>query len=158
MESILTAEPALVGRDQEIKQLRQHFESVMNRKGQNVFISGEAGVGKTKLVKDFLNQIEKTRITVLYGWCLSGAPIPYFPFIEAFNTYIGSLDDEKTKSFISQQLKMTGLIEGPLKLVQDPRVPELATRPRNEKDKTFEVTTQIILQLSFEEPVILFID
>ncbi|UCH58240.1 MAG: ATP-binding protein, partial [Candidatus Bathyarchaeota archaeon] len=45
----------MVGRDQEIGQLRQHLDSALAGKGATVFIGGEAGVGKTRLVNEFLN-------------------------------------------------------------------------------------------------------
>ena len=58
-------------------------------KGKTVFVSGEAGTGKTRLVKEFLNfaKHEKEFIT-LNGRCLSDAVIPYFPFKEAFKGYL----------------------------------------------------------------------
>ena len=33
-------------------------------------------------------------ITVLFGWCLSEATIPYFPFIEAFEAYFASFGQD----------------------------------------------------------------
>ena len=42
-------QPKMVGRDTEIKELQTHLEKVKNGEGSTVFISGEAGIGKTKL-------------------------------------------------------------------------------------------------------------
>ena len=78
--SRLPAEPALVGRDREIRQLTQHLNSTLNGKRTTVFISGEAGVGKTRLVNEFLNLAKKKGAGIFAGWCLSEANIPYFHF------------------------------------------------------------------------------
>jgi predicted ATPase len=63
----LASKPVLVGRDDEIKQLRQHLDSALAGKGTTVFIGGEAGVGKTRLVNEFLNQAEGIGVKVLSG-------------------------------------------------------------------------------------------
>jgi len=79
MKSRLPTESAFVGRDLEIKLLSQHLDSAMKGKGTTVLICGEAGVGKTRLVNEFLNLAKNKRIKILKGWCLSEASIPYSP-------------------------------------------------------------------------------
>ena len=95
MESRILADPQLVGREAELEKLRYFFEQAKSGKGTTVFISGEAGAGKTRLVKEFLKTVKKENVSVLSGWCLSNAAIPYFPFFEAFNKFFASVDAEK---------------------------------------------------------------
>ena len=74
------------------------LDRVLSVKGSVLFIGGEAGVGKTKLVNEFMKIAEeKFEIGVMSGWCLSEAPVPYFPFIEAFNKYVSELSNQKEK-------------------------------------------------------------
>ena len=88
MISNISLDPTLVGREKEINQLMKQLDIVLTGKGTVLFISGEAGVGKTRLVNEFLNIVkENQNIRIFTGWCLSEAAIPYFPFIEAFNQY-----------------------------------------------------------------------
>lgn len=177
----LASEPTLVGRDNEIRQLRQHLDSAMAGKGTTVFIGGEAGVGKTRLVNEFLNQAEGIGVKVLSGWCLSEAAIPYFPFTEAFNAYMSTLSDEKVRSTITEHLGITGWLRGPTSLDEasgatvaqrlgisgwlrgpesppKPKAHEILSDPKFERDRTFEVVAQAFLQLTAEEPLILFLD
>ena len=72
------ADPVLVGRDRELEELKRYLNSAFEGKGATVFISGEAGSGKTRLVQEFLKVAKKKGINVLSGWCLSGAAVPYF--------------------------------------------------------------------------------
>jgi tetratricopeptide (TPR) repeat protein len=153
----LPAEPTLVGRDQEIKQLMQHLDSALSEKGTTVFVCGEAGVGKTRLVNEFLSFAKKKGIKTLSGWCLSEAAVPYFPFIEAFNTYVSTIRDEKTKSAMTNQLGFTGWLRGP-QLPREPKAREPFLTPEIERDRTFEVVAEVLLQLSAKEPLILFLD
>ena len=157
MKLRLPAEPTLVGRDQEIKQLMQHLDSALNEKGTTVFICGEAGVGKTRLVNEFLNLAKKKGIKTLSGWCLSEAAISYFPFIEAFNTYMPTIRDEKPKSAMTNQLGITGWLKGP-EYARESKARELFSTPKIARDRTFEAAAKVLLQLSTKEPLILFLD
>ncbi len=181
MSSKLPVEPALIGRDQEIQKLTQLLDFASNGKGSTVLIGGEAGVGKTRLVNEFLDLAMKTGAKILCGWCLGEAAIPYFPFIEAFNTYRSTMEDEKAKSALSSQLGITGWLKGPpiegeeAKSVvstqlgitgwlrgpstsREPKARELLSTPEIERDRTFETAASILLQLSTKEPSILFLD
>ena len=82
------AEPVLVGRERELEELQNYLDLAVQGKGKTVFVSGEAGSGKTRLVSEFLATAKhKRNITQLLGWCLSNSGVPYFPFIEAFNVH-----------------------------------------------------------------------
>jgi len=157
LNSRLTAEPILVGRDQEIKQLMQHFDSALNGKGVTIFIFGEAGVGKTRLANEFLILARKMGTKILSGWCLSEAAIPYFPFTEAFNTYMSAVGDERAKTAMTKHLGITGWLKGP-EFAKEPKARELFSTPEIERDRTFEAVASILLQLSAQEPLILFLD
>jgi len=146
----------MVGRERQIEQLVRHLESALSGQGITVFIGGEAGVGKTRLVTEFLNLAKKKGIKVLSGWCLSEAAIPYFPFTEAFNTYMSTISDAKAKTVMTKQLGITGWIRGPKSLEPKPR--ELFSNPEIERDRTFEAAAIALLQLSANAPTILFLD
>jgi len=147
----------LVGRDEEIKQLMHCFDSALSGKGTTVFIYGEAGVGKTRLVNEFLALAKKMGAKNLSGWCLSEAAISYFPFTEAFNTYISTIGDDKAKSTMKKQLGITGWLKGP-EFARESKARELFSTPEIERDRTFEAATRVLLQLSAQEPLVLFLD
>ena len=127
-----------------------------------MFVCGEAGVGKTRLVNDFLDHAKKNGAKILSGWCLSEAAIPYFPFTEVFNTYMSTLSDEKAKSTITKHLGIMGWLRGPERTqevsasVSEPLV--FLTTPEIERDRTFEAVARVLLQLSTQKPTVLFLD
>jgi predicted ATPase len=153
----LPAEPALVGRDVEIRQLLWHFDSALNGKGSTVFVFGEAGVGKTRLINEFLIRARKMEVEVLCGWCLSEAGIPYFPFTEAFNTYISGANDTAAKSTVKKQLGIMGWLKG-TESTKESMTQELFSTPEIERDKTFEAVSRVLVELSARKPLILFLD
>jgi predicted ATPase len=153
----LPAEPALVGRDSEIEQLLLHLGSALNGKGSTVFVCGEAGVGKTRLVNEFLLRSKEMGAEILCGWCLSEAAIPYFPFTEAFNAYMSTTSDAKAKSTMTKQLGIIGWLKGTA-LTKEVNAQELFSTPEIERDKTFEAVARVLLQLSTQRPLVLFLD
>ena len=58
----------LVERDGFLTMLRSQFEHVMKSEGRCVFVSGEAGIGKTSLIKAFCNEIKST-CNIYQGIC-----------------------------------------------------------------------------------------
>ena len=147
----------MIGRDQEIKQLKHHLHSALNGTGTTVFISGEAGVGKTRLVHEFLNLAEKRGIMIFSGWCLSEANVPYFPFKEALNTYMSTTSDEKVKSIVTKHMRVTGWLHI-TEPAQESQAREIFSTPEIERDRTFEAVARVILQLSAQKPLILCLE
>ncbi|MHC4551069.1 MAG: serine/threonine-protein kinase [Planctomycetota bacterium] len=60
-------ETELHGRDGDLKTLSEAWEKARNGEGNTVFIEGEAGIGKTRLLDAFLRGLDDKDIHVLYG-------------------------------------------------------------------------------------------
>ncbi len=82
----------LIGRDRELRILLSHLDRATDGEGSLVLISGEAGIGKTRLVADLARRAERRGARYLQGRCLfrEGA-LPYHPFFEAAERLIASL-------------------------------------------------------------------
>lgn len=83
-----SAEP-FVGRGAELHQLLRHWQASDAAAPPLVFVSGEAGIGKTMLLEHFGISVRRREplLTVAVGHCLelSGATEPYLPWLEALN-------------------------------------------------------------------------
>ena len=82
----LAPPPLLVGRETEFAQLHTYFATVQQGMRQIVFVTGEAGAGKTTIVDAFVHQL--TSATALWlgrGQCIEhyGAGEAYLPLLEA---------------------------------------------------------------------------
>jgi predicted ATPase/type II secretory pathway predicted ATPase ExeA len=77
---------AVVGRDVELMQLHGWLENALRGKRQVVFITGEAGIGKTTLVDAFLARIrDRADVHITSGQCVEqyGPGEAYLPLLEA---------------------------------------------------------------------------
>jgi predicted ATPase len=80
-------EQTFVGRERELAELWTHLEEALAWKGRACFVVGQAGSGKTALVRHFLNQAlaAEPKLIVATGSCnaQTGIGDPYLPFREA---------------------------------------------------------------------------
>jgi predicted ATPase len=67
VKAVVLTEPVLVGRERELEELMRSLDSAAAGKGTTVFVSGEAGAGKTRLVNEFLGIVKEKEIAVLSG-------------------------------------------------------------------------------------------
>lgn len=81
--------PTLVGRDQELAYLRSRLQDAMGGRGTMVFVTGEAGIGKSRLLRDFAAEARILGTRVLLGRAgQSGVSIPFRALIEALQTAV----------------------------------------------------------------------
>jgi DNA-binding winged helix-turn-helix (wHTH) protein/tetratricopeptide (TPR) repeat protein len=76
-----------IGREAELGRLGALYDLAAHGRRQVVFVTGEAGIGKTTLVEAFAGQAGRERAgLVARGQCLEqrGAPEPYLPVFDAF--------------------------------------------------------------------------
>jgi DNA-binding winged helix-turn-helix (wHTH) protein/tetratricopeptide (TPR) repeat protein len=76
---------APVGREAELERLRELYGLAEAGRRQVVFVTGEAGIGKSTLVEAFAAGVEGEAGLVARGQCLEqrGAPEPYLPVFDA---------------------------------------------------------------------------
>jgi len=72
-----------VGRKQEQDTLRSCLNRATGGKGQLVTIEGEPGIGKSRLLHEFLETLDRGRISTPQGRCQPyGSEVPYFSFLD----------------------------------------------------------------------------
>ena len=153
LELNVLAEPVLVGRELELEKLRRCLEFALQGKGKTVFISAEAGGGKTRLVQEFLDSVKgKMDVQKLSGWCLFNAGVPYFPFIEAFGSYYSSLSGEGEK----EELELNSWLKGPPKRGLSGALEYLS--PQALKDQTFATVAKTLRSIASRAPVVFVVE
>jgi tetratricopeptide (TPR) repeat protein len=92
----LSAPETFVARQEEISQLHKLLESVLAGQGRVAFVAGEAGSGKTTLIREFIQQAQSQhpRLVSATGYCnaFTGFGDPYLPFREVLNQLSGDIE------------------------------------------------------------------
>src|SRR5256885_17031477 len=84
--------PGLVDRAQELQELNEVLQRTATGKPQLVLLAGEAGIGKTKLCRAFLQTSQAQQALVLLGQAISqDQALPFGPFLDAFRSSFATI-------------------------------------------------------------------
>jgi DNA-binding SARP family transcriptional activator len=79
--------PVFVGREQEVAGLRAAWDDAVRGRRRGVFVSGEPGIGKTRLAAEIARHAREGEGVVLYGRCDDGLAPAAQPFAQALGAY-----------------------------------------------------------------------
>lgn len=65
------------------EQLTQDLHKTITGQPRVVFIQGEAGIGKTRLLRELQSVARQLDVEACYGRCSETLALPYFPFVES---------------------------------------------------------------------------
>jgi len=110
--------PALVGRQREAALLWSRFETAISGRCDVTCVTGEPGIGKTRLLEEMAARAARTGAVVLWGGASAaeGMP-PYLPFLEALGQYIQMTASDRLRDQV-----------GPAASILVTILPELAVR------------------------------
>lgn len=95
----------LVGRDRVVAQLHQHLQQALQGTRQIVFVTGEAGMGKTAVVDTFLAQASShPRVLTASGQCVEhyGTGEAYLPVLQALSRLCRQAGAEELPALLRQ--------------------------------------------------------
>jgi tetratricopeptide (TPR) repeat protein/class 3 adenylate cyclase len=83
------------GRSRELHVLEEQLASAVDGRGGIVIVTGEAGVGKSRLLYELRRRVDASRARLLMGRCDAyGGTTPYLPFVQALRELLELTGDE----------------------------------------------------------------
>ncbi|MCD6578697.1 AAA family ATPase, partial [bacterium] len=84
----LSESEKFIGRKKEMEKVNNTIEKVLKKHGQLLGISGQAGLGKSRMTQEILKILKKKEFSIYEGDCLSyGTSLTYHPWIMVLNNY-----------------------------------------------------------------------
>jgi len=105
---------AFVGRDHDMTRLKDIFAGLKAGRGQTVVVTGEAGIGKSRLLIEFKRDItSREELYWLEGRCLAyTSSVPYGPFLDLIRNYAG-IRDEQSDDATRRRLELADSLFSP---------------------------------------------
>jgi predicted ATPase/class 3 adenylate cyclase len=157
----------LIGRDLELRLLQSSFERAKEGNGQSVTVSGEPGIGKSRLISTFCN-LQPGDNRVLSLQCSSyHMSSPWYPVIRHLYDVMGIGNDtlpatklQNLESFVSDRVSekrgsIVPLLAALLGIPIDGHYPPLELTPQQQKRRTFSAMLELLRSQSQRQPVIL---
>jgi len=160
---------ALVGRDEETELLLRRWSRAKSGEGQAVLISGEAGIGKSRLAAELLQSLATEPHTRLRYFCSpQHTDSPLYPVIGQMERAAGLAhnDDPQTKldkldavlARTSTSVQDAALFAELLSLPNDGRYPALELAPPQRRQRTLEALVSQIKALTRSSPVLVLFE
>jgi DNA-binding SARP family transcriptional activator/tetratricopeptide (TPR) repeat protein len=148
-----------VGRERELRELLCGLYEALAGEGRLFLISGEPGIGKSRLVEQLVRGARERGAEVLVGrcWEAGGAPA-YWPWVQAMRTYVRDRDPELLRSQLGQGASDLAQILPELsELYRDLPAP-LSSDPEGARFRLFEAATSFLRAASLTQPLVLIFD
>jgi DNA-binding SARP family transcriptional activator len=96
-----------VARDDELAELSRALEAVLAEQGRVVFVTGEAGSGKTALVHEFARQAQEAvaELVAVFGRCdaHTGVGDPYLPWRDMLGLLTGDVEARWARGLVTHE-------------------------------------------------------
>ena len=159
----------LVGRDEELELLLRRWSKAKTGEGQAVLLSGEPGIGKSRLSAALLECLAGEPHTRLRYFCSpQHTDSALYPIINQMERAAGFAHDDaaqakldKLETLLSQSFtprQDAALFGEMLSLTNDGRYPKLELPPQQRRQKTLEALTAQIETLSSTKPVLMIFE
>ena len=147
-----------VGRASEWSTLSEAWERVAGGEIQIATVSGEAGVGKTRLVAEFAEWVSRDGGTVLFGSNDENLDVPYQPFAEILRQFVADQPDWAIARRLGRSRgELVRLLPELVQHLGDLE-PRAAVDPQTERFRMFEAVSHWLTETSSIQPLLLVID
>ena len=159
----------LVGREEELDLLFRRWSKAKTGEGQVVFLSGEPGIGKSRLMAALLERLAFEPHTRLRYFCSpQHTDSAFYPIISQMERAAGLAHDDTTQAKLdkldavlaqtSTPSQDAALFAEMLSLPNDGRYPALDLAPEERRQKTQEALTAQLAGLTRQRPALMIVE
>jgi len=148
----------IVGRERELQQARDLWKRALDGQGQTLLISGEPGIGKTRLVQELTARVQVSGGRALVGACYAEGGVPYAPFAQIVRAVLGQGAGEALD--LPEFLLADLLTLAPGLRLRYPDIPPKASTedPQAEQHRLFENLVIFFTALSVQSPLLVVVE
>jgi tetratricopeptide (TPR) repeat protein/transcriptional regulator with XRE-family HTH domain len=145
----------LVGREAELARVGAALEAVVSGHGRLLVLTGEPGVGKTRLAQEISMLARARSFRILTGRCYEPQQsVAYYPFLEALTTVAEGIDSEESPELSERWPEVARLL---------PNHPENVHAPAQINDRAaqqrlFWQVTDLLRTLADQAPIVVLLD
>jgi DNA-binding SARP family transcriptional activator len=147
-----SAPAPFVGRDVELAVLAAAWDRAAGGARHVVVVTGEAGIGKTRLATEAARQVSAQGGLVLFGRCDEEAIVPYQPIVEALDGYVAVTPADELPAMDEPTLAVLAAV---LPSLDGPRA---AGGGPEGRARLFDAVTTLVASAAADRAVLLVLD
>jgi serine/threonine protein kinase len=156
----------LVGRERHLAVLEEAFKRVSADNTCSIFVHGKSGMGKSVLVRSFLDGIkQRQEAVVLEGRCYEQESVPFKALdslIDSLTAFLGTLPEESIHSVMPRdRLAVTRVfpVLGGLPEMAHATYPSIADADMQElRQRAMNALRELLQRLAIRGPLVLYVD
>jgi hypothetical protein len=148
---------AFVGRTQEFSTLSHAWQAARGGRGGVALVSGEPGIGKSRLLAEFAADAERDGASVHWGlaWEAGGAP-PYWPWIQILRSVLAL---EHARAALNEQQHLAASIARVVPELVPGRGTDAANlEPQQARFRLMDAVSTLLLATASRTPVLLILE
>jgi DNA-binding CsgD family transcriptional regulator len=147
-----------VGREAELAEIQAVWQEVCANQSAGVVLSGEAGIGKTRLVTEWMERTAGDEPVVLFGMCvrMTSGGLPYGPLLEALRRLL----QDRSVATLAELLGPGHADLDELLHIDGSQLTGTTTDPpgRHNRSRLYEGFLALLTRLARDAPVLLVIE
>ncbi|HYB00021.1 MAG TPA: AAA family ATPase [Ktedonobacteraceae bacterium] len=150
--------PVVIGRANDIAVLHTLIDEAKSGKGQVFLISGEAGIGKSRLVREAKAYASQS-MSILQGNCFeSDQSYPYAPLVDLLHTFFAAHAQEEFLQTLDAPSDEFIKLLPELESGQPDTSKIQGSDPQQEKRRLFAVLTHFVIHQATKQPLVLIVE
>ena len=154
--------PILVGRSAELAALQANIQRTASEQGGIVLVSGEAGIGKSRLVAELQRSAKTLGFQLLVGQCFpTDRSCSYTPLIDLLGAFLASLSPSQiTASLGASARALAPLIPEQFQhLLELGSLPSLShLNPEQDKRRLFSALAEVFMKQAISQSVLFVVE
>ncbi|MEW5875472.1 MAG: protein kinase [Candidatus Zixiibacteriota bacterium] len=149
----------LIGRAAECERITGRLDAARGGRGFTMVLSGESGVGKTRLAEEAVALARDTGMAVLRGRCLPhDGGFPYHAFTAAFRQGLPALDASLAEALVQRARAMDIELKDRIPILRSFLSPGAETPALLHREQLWDSLLLFLRTLTAERPMLLFLD
>jgi tetratricopeptide (TPR) repeat protein len=159
MRTSTASDTMFVGREGELAQLVDALENSLSGLGRLVLLSGEPGIGKSRLADELAAEARGLGASVLWGrcWEAGGAPA-YWPWLQSIRSLVRDLRPAAVRSRLGRGGPELARVLPELSAVVPDLAAPTAVDPDTARFRLFDAVTSLLKNSAARRPIVLLLD
>jgi predicted ATPase len=150
--------PVFIGRENDLQSLARLIIQPKGGNGQIALISGEAGIGKSRLVTEAKVRAPRDAV-ILESYCFqTESALPYAPLLDLFKNFFATHSSEEVAPILESSTPQLVKLLPELTVYLADLTPTPSPDPKQEKQRLFQAIEQTITGLAQNQPLMVLIE